>query len=321
MDNNIFEMAYANLYAVCDLINCRDIEDKEEELLNFLSRPSKEYDNLITTYDAIKTSYDIAAIKRIMMLIVVSRAYIKCLYNIEYDIDKSDSEEIMLEIEEYDSKEIIDLFLDKDPFIISLIPYFMDNFYGLYIEACLSKELVFKYGKLYNILVINPFEVLDIYDYIPKNMFTRTEMILQKLFDYYNIALNNSFDEDNILETQKKFLESIANKTGLLHYLIANVYEILVTSDVMKEQKIKEYIESNDISVIVKRLYEDEVFANRIIDVFIGYNDCLMDQDLLFRRDLFKNKSGNIMVLKRLNPYFKEEEIVYENIRKTKKED
>lgn len=75
-------------------------------------------------------------------------------------------------------------------------------------------------------------------------------------------------------------------------------------------------VENCKIDEILSRFLSDYKFALNIIDAFLEGNDYLVEGDLLGKREMFK-KSGNISLLRKLNPFYIEEEIIYKKIKET----
>lgn len=75
-------------------------------------------------------------------------------------------------------------------------------------------------------------------------------------------------------------------------------------------------IEKTETDEILSRFLSDYKFALNIIDAFLEGNDYLVEGDLLCKREMFK-KSGNISLLRKLNPFYLEEEIIYKKIKET----
>ena len=59
---------------------------------------------------------------------------------------------------------------------------------------------------------------------------------------------------------------------------------------------------------------EDDDIAFMIIDFFVDTNDDLYEEDLITKRDDFM-EVGDIDTLRDLNPYYDEENIVFEQIK------
>lgn len=151
-------------------------------------------------------------------------------------------------------------------------------------------------------------------------------------------ALNDEYDEAQSYSTSEEFLvdiilrklaESCKTKEELLtftKYIISNVYETIVTElsannlDYKRYLSIQKYIEQNAINDILAKVFTDYKFALQIIDAFLAGNDVLIEGDLLGKREIFK-KVGNVKLLRKINPYYKEEEIVYKKIKETNESD
>ena len=107
-----------------------------------------------------------------------------------------------------------------------------------------------------------------------------------------------------------------------IRYIISNVYETIVTElngnnyDYKKYLDIVYSIEKTETDEILSRFLSDYKFALNIIDAFLEGNDYLVEGDLLCKREMFK-KSGNISLLRKLNPFYLEEEIIYKKIKET----
>ena len=107
-----------------------------------------------------------------------------------------------------------------------------------------------------------------------------------------------------------------------IRYIISNIYETIVTElngnnyDYKKYLDIVYSIEKTETDEILSRFLSDYKFALNIIDAFLEGNDYLVEGDLLCKREMFK-KSGNISLLRKLNPFYLEEEIIYKKIKET----
>ena len=119
----------------------------------------------------------------------------------------------------------------------------------------------------------------------------------------------------NYFNDEKKFIIFI-------RYIISNVYETIVTElngnnyDYKKYLDIVYSIEKTETDEILSGFLSDYKFALNIIDAFLEGNDYLVEGDLLCKREMFK-KSGNISLLRKLNPFYLEEEIIYKKIKET----
>ena len=95
---------------------------------------------------------------------------------------------------------------------------------------------------------------------------------------------------------------------------------------VMDKHTVKEYVcdyydlinvcENFDLKTIIFQFLNNSEFRNRVVECFVLCNDSLVNGDLICKRNTYKDV-GNIKTLKRLNPFYIEEEIVFNKIKET----
>ena len=79
---------------------------------------------------------------------------------------------------------------------------------------------------------------------------------------------------------------------------------------------VKEFINSEiSFEKVYQKIMDDNVFFLNLIDFFLEINDGIYDGELMVKRTEFKEK-GNIKLLKELNPYYEEEELSFQKIKK-----
>lgn len=150
--------------------------------------------------------------------------------------------------------------------------------------------------------------------------------LLYSFNDDYGEADQYSCSEEFLVETFISKLRNYFNDEKkfiiFIRYIISNVYETIVTElngnnyDYKKYLDIVYSIEKTETNEILSRFLSDYKFALNIIDAFLEGNDYLVEGDLLCKREMFK-KSGNISLLRKLNPFYLEEEIIYKKIKET----
>ena len=168
--------------------------------------------------------------------------------------------------------------------------------------------------------------------------YTSSEEVIQTFMDIYEQSLvclyNDEFGESDNYSCKDEFLVSIIfsklmEKYGskekfieVIKYILSNVYETIVTelnghnNDYRVYINIVRLIESSSIEEVIERFVNNYEFTIEVIDAFLEGNDYLVEGDLIGKRDVFK-RVGNVKLLRKLNPYYQEEEIVYKKIKET----
>ena len=282
---------------------------------------------------------DLDVAKRIIMLTIVSKSYIMNYYDFVHEINITYSEETIEKLESLSRKEILDIFLNPSNITKDLIKDFTDYLVRPYIFHTKSKKLVLESGKFTILFKLNPLEVLDIWDYIDDDELLESENLIQTFFDLYDktiteVEIDETGDSKNYESVEDfefslftdnlyEFFKEDENKITLfLSYIFSNVYETLVIekssgcADYKKYFDLIPLFENLDIYELKDRFLSDKEFAFDIIDIFVLGNQSLIENELIEKRDKFKEK-GDVALLRRLNPYYEKEEIVYEKIKET----
>lgn len=282
---------------------------------------------------------DLEVAKRIIMLIIVSKSYIMNYYDFVHEINITYSEETIEKLESLSRKEILDIFLNPSYITKDLIKDFTDYLVRPYIFHTKSKKLVLESGKFSILFKLNPLEVLDIWDYIDDDELLESENLIQTFFDLYDktiteVEIDETGDSKNYESVEdfefslftdnlyEFFKEDESKITLFLSYIFSNVYETLVIEkssgcvDYKKYFDLIPLFENLDIYELKDRFLSDKEFAFDIIDIFVLGNQSLIENELIEKRDKFKEK-GDVALLRRLNPYYEKEEIVYEKIKET----
>ena len=337
---DIYAYAYDVFKIFVDNLSMLHVGKKERiinDILDFLTNKNRRYDNEfrnITTTDF----NDLDSIKRVIMLIIVSKAYMNNYYDFVHDINAFENNLMLVEIENMSIEDIIGDFYKKDDFIKDLIEDFFSYINRPYIFQSKCKSLIMKDGKMNVLLKLNPFEVLDLYEHIDDGMYTNSEEAIQEFMDIYEQSLMYTFNDENgelknysceeeylISVFISKLMEKYPSKekfVEVIKYILSNVYETVVTelsghnNDYRVYINIVRLIEGSSIEEVIERFVNNYEFTIEVIDAFLEGNDYLVEGDLLGKRDVFK-KVGNVKLLRKLNPYYQEEEIVYKKIKET----
>ena len=317
------------------------IEVITEELINFLTTDDNDYEEIFQTIDFKDYLSNKQKYKKIMMLIVISKAYYIAIYSLKNDIDSEYYENIIDDLEQLDTNSIINLFFNKhdNSKLIDYVDDFCDYFEKNYIYRNNSMEEIIRQDKLSILLKINPFEIFNFINYKNPKELLKTEKIIQSFIDIYDSALSYTFidehgessfydsNDDFLIEVFKeKISDKYGNKKALKEfysYIFSNVYEGIVvfySIDCLLMKKyeclVKEFINSEiSFEKVYQKIMDDNVFFLNLIDFFLEINDGIYDGELMVKRTEFKEK-GNIKLLKELNPYYEEEELSFQKIKK-----
>ena len=308
-----------------------------DDVLDFLTNKTRVYDNdfrNITTTDF----NDLDTVKRVIMLIIVSKAYMSNYYDFIHDINAFENNLVLVELENMSIEDIVSGFYNRDDFIKDMIEDYFSYINRPYIFQSKCKSLIIKNEKIPVLLRLNPFEVLDLYEFIEDDKYTSSEEVIQTFMDIYEQSLvclyNDEFGESDNYSCKDEFLVSIIfsklmEKYGskekfieVIKYILSNVYETVVTelnghnNDYRVYINIVRLIESSSIEEVIERFVNNYDFTIEVIDAFLEGNDYLVEGDLIGKRDVFK-RVGNVKLLRKLNPYYQEEEIVYKKIKET----
>lgn len=280
-------------------------------------------------------SINIEDCKRVIMYFLVSKSYIMNYYDYIHEINISYCYPFLEELEGLNKEDVIDLFYKPDETTNEIIDDFFAYITRPYIFMSKAKELIINDGKLPSLLKINPFEALDIWDYISDEDLTEPEKFIQIFFDIYDKSIAEAVDDPNgekenydcleifehamLIKNINEYFENDINKvTIFLSYIISNVYECLIVerdSSGINNDLIA-YLEEADIYELRDEFINNSEFAFRIMDIFEERNSTLLEDELLNKREQFK-RCGDVLLLKRLNPYYDAEEIVYQKMKET----
>lgn len=332
MEKTIYDICSEILsYTVENLENNfgENLEKVTYELLIFLTTDSSKYDVVFDKYEFIdnKPYY-----KKIMMLIIASSSYYTSLYCAEKDLNRQMSEMNIEVLENLNYKDIVKMFYNWPKYlkVFDFIEDYCDFYNKSYILKNNCMEEVLKKDKISIIYQINPFEFLNYINYLEPKMLASSEKVIQDFIDIYDASLYYcGIDENNELsfyEDNEDFLASIIrgkidekyDRQEFYSYIFSNIYEGFITKYTFDKYLIKKYPivgkEFLNHNISFERLYNmilnDNNFLFELIDFFLEINDKIYQGELLTRRIDFK-KVGNIDTLKRLNPFYEEEEFVY----------
>ena len=280
-------------------------------------------------------SINIEDCKRVIMYFLVSKSYIMNYYDYIHEINISYCYPFLEELEDLNKDGILDLFYKPDETTNEIIDDFFAYITRQYIFMSKSKELILNDGKLSTLLKINPFEALDIWDYILDEDLTEPEKFIQIFFDIYDKSIAEAVDDPNgekenyegieafehavLIKNINEYFENDINKvTIFLSYIISNVYECLIVEKDSSgiNNDLIAYLEEADIYELRDEFINNNEFAFRIMDIFEERNSTLLEDELLNKREQFK-RCGDVLLLKRLNPYYDAEEIVYQKMKET----
>lgn len=333
MDFNLYDVSYDSFSFFLDTVelSCDSEESFYGVVLDFLTNTNSKCNTLfLNIFNEYKIDVDLNEVKRIIMLMIASKSYIMRTYDEQKGINSYSIEDIKREFDNLDYMDVLDYFYSKDDIVLSWIEDFNSYIKRPYIFQSMSKSIVIKNNLLSELLSINPFEVLSLGDHIKDDSYLQSEIAIQQFFDIYDMALlefyGDEIDEDkdeffaNLF--LKKLEEQNINMNEFILYTISNVYETLSIaivescSEYYKYKWLKKKIEDSSTSLLLSYFYNDATFRIGVIDVFVMSNESLIEGDLISKRNTFKS-DGNTLVLKRLNPYYLEEEIVYKRVRKS----
>ncbi len=341
----LYEYCYDILYMVSsDIIDTHKNKKSKIilELLDFLLTDHSRFENVLKENSNI--GEDKKFCKNIMMLIIVSSSYLLSLYQANHEINVEANLQIIDEIKKLSPQEIITAFKNfKDN---SYIIDYIDDFFSysgknyIFRNGCL--ETVLQEDKLSELLQINPFEIINFLDYIPPEKFLTTEKFIQGFIDIYDSSICHSIDilksfkddeyDDTVVEIFKEKVNEYFgdNEEQILKfysYIFSNVYEtlvVLVEKDKLLYDTHQDLIGLfSDCNYNFENLYE--MFVNNtdiailIIEFFVYTNDDILEETLIDKREDYI-EVGDVEILRKLNPYYDEENMVYEKIKKMSKE-
>lgn len=184
---DIYAYAYDAFNIFLNNLNMFHVGKREkiiDDVLDFLTNKTKVYDNdfrNITTTDF----NDLDSVKRVIMLIIVSKAYMNNYYDFIHDINAFENNLVLVELENMSIEDIINGFYNRDDFIKDMIEDYFSYINRPYIFQSKCKSLIIKNEKIPVLLKLNPFEVLDLYEFIEDDKYTSSEEVIQTFMDIY----------------------------------------------------------------------------------------------------------------------------------------
>lgn len=348
MDNyrTLYNICYDVLYLVTNNISNVYNDDEEIffELFKFLTTNGSQYESVFDDID-FEFIEDKNFYKKIMMLTVFSDAYYLALYQCEHNINTDINISIMKDLEELCSKDVINMFYDYEnnpnlyDYIVDYLEFVFKNY--IFKNGCMASIIMQK--KLGKLLKINPFELINFIDYIEADKFLTTERYIQEFIDTYDSAIslvredeeyleeNDNFTSDIIQMFKEKIVEHYDYDEDQINefysYIFSNIYETLIVLTKVNKQKDIKLMKIlqlfNDCNCQFEELYicfmNDDELAKELIDFFIFANNNLYEEDLIDRRNNYI-QFGNVEILKQLNPYYEEENIVFQITKSKTKE-
>lgn len=314
---------------------------QDEQFLQFLTGNS-EYDSIFgivaeqMEYPFIQNN---VLYKYIIMLVVASTVYRGMIYDdkqgiIPIEDDLWDIYDNLIS----DSQSVYRIFKDEKYIDIAqkLVNKFL-NYYSMedsYLYMNLSLHFAKSLGKLSTLLKMNPFESLAYIDSIPIEDLTESELVIQYGRDAYDCVMSRSYEEELDQDERKQYLldklseyynydDEAVDKA--IAYIFSNVYANLKsfssmnTSD-LESIKLMQFIEDNSDHVfeLVGAFRTNTDLFWKIINEFYSFNYDIDIDTLFWLRNDFKTKKGNMKVLKRLNPFYEQEEKTFPTIESTK---
>ena len=345
----LYDVCYDILYIVtCNISNLYHNNEEKLflELYNFLISDSTQFEQVFDEITYFKFEEDKTIYKRVMMLIVVSSSYYLSLYQYEHDISPEVNLNVVEELEQLSSCDIVKMFndLDNNPKVVDYVEDYMDFSSKNYIFRNGCMETILKKDKLRELLKINPFEIVNYINYVDLDNLLTTEKYIQEFIDLYdaslsstkdNVPISDEGDSDEYYENFNEILISIfRNKVNeyfdedeerihtFYSYIFSNIYEtltVLIKKDKEPEAKYQKLLDlfagcNCNFEELYMAFMEDDDIAFMIIDFFVDTNDDLYEEDLITKRDDFM-EVGDIDTLRDLNPYYDEENIVFEQIK------
>lgn len=342
MERTLYEICEEVLaYVTESIINTygNKIEQISLELIKFLTTNNSRYEEIFNQFTSFEFAEDKTQYKRVMMLIIASSSYYFALYSIRNDMCTDINKNIIEDMENMNYKNVINMFYNwgKNSKIIDYIEDYCDFYMRNYIFRNNCMEEVIKQNKIYFISKINPFEIINYLDYLDPSMFLESEKMIQKFIDTYDTSLCycrlDEFNEQNNYDSFNDFVADIIREKveeefvteekikQFYSYIISNVYEgfiIYYHTDKLLIKKYpligKEFLKDDiDFNYLYEKILNDNEFLLKIVDFFIEINDDIYEDDLMSRRLDFK-QIGDLTVLKKLDPFYEEEEIMYAKI-------
>ncbi len=323
---NIYDVSFELLtFIVYEVEEKYASEDEvNKNIIKVLTTDKTIFEQDIKDYLAEMLDEDLEVIKRICMLIVASKSFMLNNYEFNYGINEEVAQEMLMMQKEYSAPKVLAAFYNDSETAEEWIDNFRTYLESNYIEQNCSIEMGLKEHKD-EILRINPFEIFEFGSYLPSDMLLSSEKAIQNYINLYSKALCLSYEEEEEegYGSNEELLHSIfidciyeafpndRDVDAFIQYIISNIYEAMIVYGRKNcDEELLSYLETEPMANIIERFLQDYEFALSINDLFLSYNDYLDEYELWERREEFKKK-GNIPVLKRINPYYNEEEIAY----------
>lgn len=320
-----------------DIMIAYDVSNEQlDDVISFLNDKNDKFNEILKSYDILKEE-DYHVIKRVIMLTIISYAYLVNLYNVRIDIDAENSQKYVDYLESLSAKEIVDMFACHSPEIKTFYgdsANYVNNSY-IYRYCCWANAL--SEGKEFMVLKLNPFTLLECQDINLGDGFVETEVCIQLFDDLYCKALEMALMDSEAAVTESLefskiivdyFREGVDNhfngdvsQINCFYSLIfSNIYENIIINSNTKKQRRKfktliQKIEECSTADLMTLFMDSYQFAIEIIDSFITFNDNLEKDDLIKRRLEFMKK-GNSQKLAEINPFYARDVEVLKKIKK-----
>ncbi len=280
--SDIFAACYEVLVYISDRIVDKYHSGNEDEIveeLDLLLRTTEsEFEEDLESKLQDLSLSNIAECKRIMFLIAASKSFLLTNYDIVHDIDKEAASKMFNKLRGLSSSELLEEIKNDSVLRIGILEDFIDYINRPYIFQNQSKELAFTKKLLPILLKLNPYEILDINDYIPSNKFIDSEIMIQMFLDVYEKSLaysirdceegyedepeeyfdccedpEDDFSEEYYDEQDKQlvavFLNNLREALGndenrvcnFIHYILGNIYESLMVYQDANDKDAKKY--------------------------------------------------------------------------------
>lgn len=337
---NIYSISYEAFILFLNKIMNRYNNDERKikyAILDVLTSKESDYNADLQEF-LLETGVNLEVCKRLLMFIIVSKSYIMNYYDFVHEINLSYSASALEYLEDLSKEDIIGIFYRPSDITEEIIDDIIAYTSRPYTFEFKSKELIFKDDKVSTLLKLNPFELLDVGDYVPDEKLIESEKFIQDFFDIYDKSISeaseNACDQEEydsideyehaiINQNIQEFFQNDRTKIFLfLSYIISNVYEFLIIEKNSGQNDYREYfdliphIEESDVNELCDEFYYNSDFGIKIMDLFVEQNSTLVEGDLLEKREEFEHY-GDIKLLRKLNPYYDAEEIVYQKMKET----
>ena len=272
------------------------------------------------------------------MLIIFSDAYKMLLRNKYCNIDTDLAEELLDQVERLSAPEIIKVFFSEDSqFVREIFSNYFDYSERNYIFRNSCWELIQKKGRASMLFKINPFEIYNFENLITTEGFIHSEKVIQIFIDLYDrtsIIVDESFADDfsenidNYLTSntfkslaEEFFAGDITQISNFYATILSNAYENLTINIKFYKhyQKVLDIFENNHGLDVISIFLNNKQFAERIIELFLMFNEDIDKEDLFNRRFKFL-QSKNSNILEELNPYYDEEQQILKRYQQKIKE-